>query len=470
MNYYVALGIIFGFWVSSYSMDFSMHRFLPSGKTIIIAIERVSPGLLLDLEANKEVANEWGIAPLHLAVLKGQSKRVEFLLASGSNIEAVDCEGRTPLHHASLNGQSECLKVLLLAGADTEAVNREGRTPLHLAAVYDQSDCLNFLVMAKAKKDAVDKRGNTPLHLAALFGGERCVKLLVDLGANKEATDENGLTPLYWAVRNGEEHFQRLWCEEEQRIMEGKKSKVPPYLVVLDNPSDCAQRLLKSGANHDAADKEGHTLLHIISSYQNPNVYLVNLFKQLLERKADVNAQTRTGMTPLMICCTEGRCDEGNYRVLKLLLASKDLKRDIRDHTWGGTALHWAVKRDRFYFCPYLIESGFSVESKVDSLSMLHLAVLADSKALVSLFLTHQKDLNAEDKDGKTPLYYACSRGDRQIVALFLQDHRVRVDDKTLPGKITRDPGLPKNVGFADQRKASKFVLVEDPDADVDDK
>ncbi len=70
-------------------------------------------GILLDHGAVIDAAGMDGIQPLHLAVIKGDDKMVEFLLAQGAYLLARDAEGRTvkdyarALHHDHLSRSLE---------------------------------------------------------------------------------------------------------------------------------------------------------------------------------------------------------------------------------------------------------------------------------------------------------------------------------------------------------------------------
>tara|TARA_B110000090_G_C13009558_1_gene303630 strand:- start:167 stop:478 length:312 start_codon:yes stop_codon:yes gene_type:complete len=58
---------------------------------------------------------------------------MEFLLASGAGVNAVNDYGRTPLFNAVAHGRPECAKVLLAAGANVNQRDTEGNTSLDIA-------------------------------------------------------------------------------------------------------------------------------------------------------------------------------------------------------------------------------------------------------------------------------------------------------------------------------------------------
>jgi ankyrin repeat protein len=71
-----------------------------------------------------------GTTNLMFAANWGYEARVTELLASGDDVEAVDCEGHHALHFAAAEGHLGCLQALLAANATIEATDMYGRTPL----------------------------------------------------------------------------------------------------------------------------------------------------------------------------------------------------------------------------------------------------------------------------------------------------------------------------------------------------
>lgn len=69
--------------------------------------------------------------PLHVAAEEGHLHMVEYLIANGAKIDALDMHGWTPLHSACYRGHIDIVMYLLAAGADCLAVTDDGNTPLH---------------------------------------------------------------------------------------------------------------------------------------------------------------------------------------------------------------------------------------------------------------------------------------------------------------------------------------------------
>jgi len=75
--------------------------------------------------------------PLHLAEREGDDDVVKFLLATGADVIAANCEHETPLHWAVLRSRQD-VNLLLRHGGTTEARESYGPTPLGLSAGWLQ--------------------------------------------------------------------------------------------------------------------------------------------------------------------------------------------------------------------------------------------------------------------------------------------------------------------------------------------
>jgi cytohesin len=77
--------------------------------------------------------NAKGGTALHISARFGYKDYVEFLLANGADVRAIESDGWTPLHHAALGGNKEIVEMLLAKGADANARDKDGKTPFIVA-------------------------------------------------------------------------------------------------------------------------------------------------------------------------------------------------------------------------------------------------------------------------------------------------------------------------------------------------
>uniref|UniRef100_A0A8C9WS49 Nuclear factor of kappa light polypeptide gene enhancer in B-cells 2 (p49/p100) n=1 Tax=Scleropages formosus TaxID=113540 RepID=A0A8C9WS49_SCLFO len=208
---------------------------------------------------------------------------VRLLLAVQRQLYSIQDEnGDTPLHLAIIHQQPAVVQQLvhMIISISQQNIlnirNHLSQTPLHLAVITKQHGVLDFLLKAGADPTLLDRDGKSVLHLAADVGDEVLLQiLLTHLGEHNahlvNMVDYNGMYPIHLAVRRGGER--------------------------------CLRVLVEGGAQVDAQERKGgSTALHLAVKE--------NLFKLacmlITELKADVNARTFGGNTPLHLAASLG--------------------------------------------------------------------------------------------------------------------------------------------------------------------
>ena len=69
-----------------------------------------------------------GLAPLHLACIRGSKELIPLLVQYGADITCLDASGETPLHTAAKWQQIECFLELLRHGADIDKLDFKGKS------------------------------------------------------------------------------------------------------------------------------------------------------------------------------------------------------------------------------------------------------------------------------------------------------------------------------------------------------
>lgn len=172
------------------------------------------------------------------AVERGNTVKVEALLAKGANVNAKNADGRTPLHQAASAGNKDMAALLLAKGAEVNAkegdvndkIGNGGITPLHLAVLIKRKDVVELLLTKGADVNAKNKDGRTPLHMAAEKGNKSIAESLLAKGADVNAKDMLGETPRDLAERHGEKAVVELLNEQfrlqdEQRVEKARLLK-----------------------------------------------------------------------------------------------------------------------------------------------------------------------------------------------------------------------------------------------------
>lgn len=230
-------------------------------------------------------------------------ERLEEWLAEGSDLE-------TELNNAVLAFDKDRVAFLLSKGADVNKLDDQGYTPLLTAVRNRNSDLAKILLDAGADPNLPDSDGVTPLVHAINRNHVPSIKLLTERGAGVDKLDREGYTPLEIAIGEDKLFAARALIEAGANVNSGNGAqKVTPLMLVA------SQLAPQARATHLAA---GPTP--------------VDIARDLIEKGADVNAQSASGVTPLMVAA-----GHNNGPMIGLLLA-KGAKPETKNNV-GKTAL-----------------------------------------------------------------------------------------------------------------------------------
>ena len=247
------------------------------------------------LAADPGVANlkgRAGATPLMQAALYGDSSSVRFLLDSGADPNIKNEAGATALMWAV--DDLEKTRLLLDHGADVNARSDDSRTPLLIAAGQLGRNAVVKLLLDRganvAVKSPVNVGYSTPLSEAARFGDEALLQMLIDRGADVKNAGKVALT-----------NANRAKCAKclERFTENADRIALTSSAVLLSPPRAdglAARMLIDRGADPNARDAEGHTILMLMAS---SDVLPVDTVRSLIERGADLNATDPIGRTAL---------------------------------------------------------------------------------------------------------------------------------------------------------------------------
>jgi len=248
------------------------------------------------LTADPQVANRGGVdgsTPLMYAALYGDATAVRLLLESGANPNIRNDAGATALMWAVED--PEKTRLLFEKGADANARSDDGRTPLMIAAgQYGAAPVVKLLLDHGANPSvkflAGGSSGVSPLAEAAGAGDEAAMRLLIEHGASVK---DAGLQGLYLALHSNCAACRDLMIQSADRnfLNDAMLLNSPPGGEALD-----VKALLDRGADVNATDPDGHTILMLAAS---SDVLPIDGIRALLERGADIHARTPQGETAL---------------------------------------------------------------------------------------------------------------------------------------------------------------------------
>uniref|UniRef100_A0A4W5QKR1 Protein phosphatase 1 regulatory subunit 16A n=1 Tax=Hucho hucho TaxID=62062 RepID=A0A4W5QKR1_9TELE len=183
------------------------------------------------------------------------------------------------------------VRELLNGGVSPDLYNEDGLTALHQCCIDDFVAVVQCLLDAGASVNACDSELWTPLHAAATCGHTDLVQLLVQSGAELLAVNADGNMPYDLCEDQATlELLEVVMAEQgitQDRINQCRGAKEMEMLTDL-------RVLVQNGADLNAQDDNGATLLHIAAA----NGY-VSVGELLLEHRAKVEQKDTDGWTPL---------------------------------------------------------------------------------------------------------------------------------------------------------------------------
>lgn len=240
-----------------------------------------------------------GTTLLMQAVLYGDSESVRLLLEGGADCNLKNDVGATALMWA-LDDPVKT-RLLLAHGAEVNTRSDDNRTPLLIASGQMQSPEVLRLLLDRGADPSVKSIGVTPysspLAEATRTGIESRLRLLIEHGTDVRSA---GLGAL--------EIAERAQCKECLDILleaADHKTLTQAALRLAPPAGDgiTVKRLLERGADPNATDPDGYSLLMLVAS---SDAIPVETVKTLIARGANLNAKNPDGKTALDLARLRG--------------------------------------------------------------------------------------------------------------------------------------------------------------------
>ncbi|KXJ77898.1 hypothetical protein RP20_CCG006166 [Aedes albopictus] len=410
-----------------------------------------------------------GALPMHYAVSDGNKPFVKMLAQHGAdkNINAQDDEGYTPLHYAARVGDWEMIKILISDySANANIRDILGKTILHIAAEKSYLNIVTLMIdELSCDVNAQDNEGNTPLHVAVMYSAWEMVKILINkYHADLHIVNKNGQTLIHLVAAEGNMEIVKLLIDYYAADVNAQDVNGNTPLHCAAHAGDCemVEKLIADySAKTNIRNILGKTILHIAveKSYLNIVKILVDKFS------SDVNAQDYEGNTPLHLAA-----EYSTLEMVKLLI-DKDSDYKIANK-YGKTLLHAAVEGNNKEIVKMVtVDLLFDVNAQdKEGRTPLHYAVAknqwdrstSECKDRVTMLLDdYTADVNAQDIDGNTPLYLAAMYNRWEEVQMFIEKYSA--DFKIANKKGSTLIHLAAKTGHMDVVK----MLLDDYDPDV---
>lgn len=122
--------------------------------------------ILLELGANSNSVDEYGVSPLATACSSGGDRCIDQLVAAGADLNHQNKDGVTALHECFYRGNIDCLKQLLKYKdkLDTSIKTFRGELPIDALFIDDQSEILEFITKDEDAKKLIKDDQNLTIN------------------------------------------------------------------------------------------------------------------------------------------------------------------------------------------------------------------------------------------------------------------------------------------------------------------
>lgn len=246
---------------------------LPVLELLIRAGASITPGILhfasydnapAELEMLHLAGGHFPQTSLDAATSRGNVEAMKYFMGLGLNLEEVP-EGA--LHVVAKSGKIDAVKFVLERTKDINELNSRGFSALNYA---EDEDTIKLLVKSGADINLYNTHGQTALQQAVAYKSAEKVKLLLKLGATVNLPTRDDLPLIHLIMED------LASSDDAERVL--RKVSL----------------LVKSGANINAKDSEGYTVLMKVAKYTARN-NTKELIRLLLSLGANKNISVRVG-------------------------------------------------------------------------------------------------------------------------------------------------------------------------------
>ena len=287
----------------------------------------------------------------------------------GATVGAAAPADDVRLAEAAMKRDTATVRALVDRKVDVNAPGRDGTPALHWLVRVDDLETARLLIRAGADTRRADRYGVTPLYLACANGNAAMIQLLLEVGADPNQADPTGETPLMTASRVGN--------------LDAVKVLLDPGAMLAAEDPPFPQRALM------IAVRENH-----------PDVV-----RMLIERRADVNAQTRTGATPPWVLPNSVPGFGHGIGIVRGGLPERGSRYLIPG---ALTPLLYAARDGRLDSARTLLAAGADIErADANGITPLLMAISNNHMDVARFLLESGANINVMDWYGRTPLWAA---------------------------------------------------------------
>jgi ankyrin repeat protein len=348
------------------------------------------------------------------------------------------------IHEAVWQNNNDKVRQLIASKVDLEAVV-EDCTPLYLACLKGHFEVAAILIEGGAKVDG----DSPPIFAAAGKGNLDLVQLLLKHGANPSAysSQHAGCCGLHIAAeKNYVDVVRALLSAGVDVNIRSEKQKLTPLISAACCGSlEAVKVLIEAGADIDAQSSTGNTALMLAIDRGK-----IDVATTLIDAHANLEIKGQKGWTALHNAASGG--DRG-YREVAEALLKAGASVDALSETML-TPLHEAAGKSLVDLVRLLVDNGANVNARdkfhntplrMCASNAQSFATLDSFKQTVQILLTAGADINAGTTINTTSLHSVVKWGNADAVR-FMLDHGADPDIRTTKGELpidfAKDPAI----------------------------
>lgn len=346
-----------------------------------IAAEEKQPEIaehLLSLGLDLNQGDAAKMTPFAIACRAQDESMFDLFMNHSPDVNTSNSLGDTPLHHVIPN--QRLLGALLDKRANPHARNESGLPVLHSAAV--DLTAVEYLLKRGVNPDSINDAEQTLMHTAAIDGNQGLVSMLLKHGAEINFRDKELKTPVFYSRDRKTLDF--LLEKGADPNMQDLEQRTALHHFVINRNYDLAAGILDFSANPNVVDKQKMT----------PILYptILAIRKLLLKYGADPSVKMPNGNTLLHVSVQKAKED-----AIATLLSHKA---DVNAVDKNGKAPLYYAKTNKIR--KMLLKHGANPNAEL----YLHSALKTKDKEFANALLEAKADVNIEDANGRTPIFY----------------------------------------------------------------
>ncbi|WP_297204616.1 ankyrin repeat domain-containing protein [uncultured Brachyspira sp.] len=384
-----------------------------------------------------------GATPLLYSIYKNNLDITRLLIENGANLNIKDFKTWNSIMYAAAFSDINTLSLIV----EKDETLIESKTEfdvnaLHIASDHNNLDAIMYLCTnSNIDINERDIDGWTSLYHAANSKSMEAYNLLIRLGADTNIGDNNDVLP--------SEVLAKKLENEANQIREIDRDLLK---AIEDNNIKGMRDLIRSGANINTKDGYGLSALHFAIKNNNPDAVRLLLANRDINLEAElpegyfthlVNDQADAiyigKSTPLLYAIFKS---SGNNDIVNMLIR-KGANVNARDEEGWSTFLYAASFGNPDILRRLLSKNRRLINTKTKNNSTaLQMAVVYDNLENIKYLVERLKiDIDAQDDDGWTALYYAAANNKKDAYKLLLKlgaDKSITNNDGLKPADVLK--------------------------------